>query len=114
MRRDIYMYVHWSGHWYCASKSCVFQESAYKVLLYVQQLYTLLFEQFIETPSYTLFSLITVKKDVSYINTFTAKIDHSRFNNLCLRLPASTLVNLIFQSRCFCLGGKIVQQLQYI
>jgi Notch-like protein len=26
------------------------------------------------------------------LNTFTAKIDHSRFNNSCLRLPASTLV----------------------
>jgi hypothetical protein len=47
-------------------------------------------------------------------NTFTAKIDHSRFNNSCLRFPASTLVNLIFQSRSFSLGGKIVQQLQYI
>jgi hypothetical protein len=46
--------------------------------------------------------------------TFTAKIDHSRFNNSCLRLPASTLVDLIFQSCSFGLGGKLVQQLQYI
>jgi hypothetical protein len=48
------------------------------------------------------------------LNPFPAKIDHSRFNNSCLRLPASTLVDLIFQSRSFSLGGKIVQQLQYI
>jgi hypothetical protein len=47
-------------------------------------------------------------------NTFTAKVDHSRFNNSCLGLPASTLVNLIFQSCSFSLGGKLVQQLQYI
>jgi hypothetical protein len=53
-------------------------------------------------------------EDVATLNTFTAKIDHSRFNNSCLRLPVSTLVNLIFQSRSFSLGGKIVQQLQYI
>jgi ferredoxin len=49
-----------------------------------------------------------------YYITFTAKIDHSQFNNSCLRLPASTLVNIIFQSRSFSLGRKIVQQLQYI
>jgi hypothetical protein len=48
------------------------------------------------------------------LNTFTAKIDHSRFNNSCLRLPALTLVDLIFQLRSFSLGGKLVQQLQYI
>ena len=29
-------------------------------------------------------------------NTFTAEIDHSRFNHSCLRLPASTIVDLIF------------------
>jgi hypothetical protein len=45
------------------------------------------------------------------INTFTAS---GRFNNSCLRLPASTLVDLIFQSHSFSLGGKLVQQLQYI
>jgi hypothetical protein len=33
------------------------------------------------------------------INTFTAKIDHSRFNNSCLKLPALTIVDLTFQSR---------------
>jgi hypothetical protein len=46
-------------------------------------------------------------------NTFTAKIDHSRLNNSSLNLPASTLVDLIFQSRSFSLGGKLVQQIQY-
>jgi hypothetical protein len=51
---------------------------------------------------------------VPYFNTFTAKIDHSQFNNSCLRLLAPTLVDLIFQSCCFSLGGKLVQQLQYI
>jgi len=34
----------------------------------------------------------------SIIDTFTAIVDLSRFNNSCLKLPASTLVNLIFQS----------------
>jgi hypothetical protein len=38
------------------------------------------------------------------LNTFTAIIDLSQFNNSCLKTPASTLVNLIFQSRCFCLN----------
>ena len=33
------------------------------------------------------------------INTFTAKVDLSRFNNSCLKSPASTLVDLTFQSR---------------
>ena len=33
------------------------------------------------------------------INTFTAIVDLSRFNNSCLKSPASTLVHLNFQSR---------------
>ena len=33
------------------------------------------------------------------LNTFTAIVDLSRFNNLCLKSPASTLVDLTFQSR---------------
>jgi len=33
------------------------------------------------------------------INTFTAIIDLSRFNNSCIISPASSLVDLIFQSR---------------
>ena len=33
------------------------------------------------------------------INTFTAIVDLSRFNNSCLKSPASTLVDLTFQSR---------------
>ena len=32
------------------------------------------------------------------VNTFTAIVDLSRFNNLCLKSPASTLVDLTFQS----------------
>jgi len=32
------------------------------------------------------------------INTFTAIVDLSRFNNSCLKLPASTLVDLTFES----------------
>jgi hypothetical protein len=38
------------------------------------------------------------------VNTFTAKGDLSQFNNSCLKSPASTLVDLIFQSRCFSLN----------
>jgi hypothetical protein len=37
------------------------------------------------------------------LNTFTAKADHSQFKYSCLKLPASTLVDLIFQSRSFSL-----------
>ena len=33
------------------------------------------------------------------INTFTAIVDLSRFNNSCLKSPSSTLVDLTFQSR---------------
>ena len=38
-------------------------------------------------------------KDACYvcINTFTAIVDLSRFNNSCLKSPASTLVDLTFQ-----------------
>jgi hypothetical protein len=38
---------------------------------------------------------------VNFINTFTAKIDHSRFNNSCLGLPALTLVGLNFSIALF-------------
>ena len=37
--------------------------------------------------------------DVCGINTFTAIVDLSRFNNSCLKSPVSTLVDLTFQSR---------------
>ena len=33
------------------------------------------------------------------LNTFTAIVDLSRFNNSCLKSPASTLFDLTFQSR---------------
>ena len=33
------------------------------------------------------------------LNTFTAIVDLSRFNNSCLKSPVSTLVDLTFQSR---------------
>ena len=36
---------------------------------------------------------------VLFINTFTAIVELSRFNNSCLKSPASTLVDLTFQSR---------------
>ena len=35
------------------------------------------------------------------VNTFTAIVDLSRFNNSCLKSPESTIVDLIFQSRSF-------------
>ena len=38
------------------------------------------------------------------VNTFTAIVDLSRFYNSCLKSPASTSVNLIFQSRSFSLN----------
>ena len=34
-----------------------------------------------------------------FVNTFTAIVDLSRFNNSCLNSPASILVDLTFQSR---------------
>jgi len=37
------------------------------------------------------------------INTFAATVNLSRFNNSSLKSPASTLVDLVFQSRSFCL-----------
>ena len=37
--------------------------------------------------------------EMSHLNTFTAIVDLSRFNNSCLKSPASTLVDLTFQSR---------------
>ena len=40
-----------------------------------------------------------LKKNSRLFNTFTAIVDHRRFNNLCLKSPASTLVDLTFQSR---------------
>ena len=36
---------------------------------------------------------------VEAFNTFTAIVDLSRFNNSCLKSPASTLVDLTSQSR---------------
>ena len=48
-----------------------------------------------------IFRCVTGAEDCSgcWINTFTAIVDLSRFNNSCLKLPASTLVDLTFQSR---------------
>ena len=37
--------------------------------------------------------------EMPIVNTFTAIVDLSRFNNSCLKSPASTLVDLTFQSR---------------
>jgi hypothetical protein len=39
-----------------------------------------------------------------HLNTFTAIVDLSRFNNSCIKSPASTFVDLIFQSRFFSLN----------
>jgi hypothetical protein len=57
---------------------------------------------------------VKLKLSLCLINTFTAEVDHSQFNNSYLRLPVLTLVDLIFQLRSFSLGRKLVQQLQYI
>ena len=40
--------------------------------------------------------------DYAILNTFTTIVDLSRFNNSCLKLPALTLVDLIFQSCALC------------
>ena len=37
--------------------------------------------------------------EITLLNTFTAIVDLSRFNNSCLKSPTSTLVDLTFQSR---------------
>ena len=55
------------------------------------------------TFNYTVFCLVVLSysskcKAVPVLNTFTAIVDLSRFNNSCLKSPASTLVDLIFQS----------------
>ena len=46
---------------------------------------------------------LALAEDVSsadrVFNTFTAIVDLSLFNNSCLKSPASTLVDLTFQSR---------------
>ena len=42
---------------------------------------------------------LTYVMELGCINTFTAIVDLSRFNNLCLKSLASTLVDLTFQSR---------------
>ena len=47
------------------------------------------------------YRLITKLQIYAYLNTFTAIVDLSRFNNSCLKSPASTLVDLTFQSRTF-------------
>ena len=38
-------------------------------------------------------------EQIKRINTFTAIVDLSRFNNSCLKSPAPTVVDLTFQSR---------------
>ena len=44
-------------------------------------------------------TLASLNEDIEFLNTFTAIVDLSRFNNSCLKSPASTLVDLTFQSR---------------
>ena len=43
-------------------------------------------------------------KHCHYVNIFTAIVNLSRFNNSCLKSPALTLVDLIFESRSFSLN----------
>ena len=44
-------------------------------------------------------TLLNKTNEMIFINTFTAIVDLSRFNNSCLKSPATTLVDLTFQSR---------------
>ena len=61
--------------------------------------------QFLNKPSQIqlVFRLFVVCRiflsSLSHFNTFTAIVDLSRFNNSCLKSPASTLVDLTFQLR---------------
>ena len=48
------------------------------------------------TKRFGISKYVRMKKN---LNTFTAIVDFSRFNNSCLKSPASTLVDLTFQSR---------------
>ena len=50
-------------------------------------------------PSLFIVFVLFLHTHLSPINTLTAIVDLSRFNNSCLKSPASTLVDLTFQSR---------------
>jgi hypothetical protein len=54
----------------------------------------------IASPAYaqrqTVNSRTPVSADTENINTFTAKVDHGRFQSLRFNLPASTIVDLKF------------------
>jgi hypothetical protein len=50
---------------------------------------------------YPRFQLSTVYCGYENINTFTAKVDHGRFQSLRFNLPASTLVDLKFTLRFY-------------
>ena len=55
--------------------------------------------QLIEGPAAEETDTPTFEELEEAINTFTAIVDLSRFNNSCLKSPASTLVDLTFQLR---------------
>ena len=55
---------------------------------------TVILEPYSLSPSHSVSS-------EEFLNTFTAIVDLSQFNNSCLKSPASTLVDLTFQSRAF-------------
>jgi len=63
--------------------------------------------RYIVSKAVTLFNnaiaakILWMRRAINALNTFTAIIDLSRFNNSCLKSPVSTLVNLIFDLRSF-------------
>ena len=52
-----------------------------------------------EFKSTTILEILIIRIRKLSLNTFTAIVELSRFNNSCLKSPASTLVDLTFQSR---------------
>ena len=54
---------------------------------------------FLKTQCTTVWIKMYCLQSANVINTFTAIVDLSWFNNSCLKSPASTLVDLTFQSR---------------
>ena len=62
-------------------------------VLFIIWLNTMLVHQNSEVLGYGKY---TSQTQLNFINTFTAIVDLSRFNNSCLKSPASTLVDLNF------------------
>ena len=82
-------------------KRCFF----YSVLKFLRMKNRLIFRIFtkkkskVENSVWIKLPLLFLFPSITLINTFTAIVDLSRFNNSCLKSPTSTLVDLTFLSR---------------